>query len=335
MSQPPPVNDDSAPAAPAPAPEPISALAVLGLIAAVVVPAVGVVVSSVALGRTGPGKQRGRGLALAGVVMGAILTVLGTVVAVAAFRGAQAVVEQIPEPPPAPTFSLPSPPAPPDGPGDETDQETTDDLDIAVPSTFAELSADEWAEITRDPAAYEGDGVVLFANVDSFPTGDIATYFGQVSPVQPADEFELSDPVYFLDPEGVIPGVADGDVLRVDAVVTSREIAPGDPTPILVAVRAEAAELADLTGNVVLGPPEPTDVNNGTRIPVTITNNGDTVTGFIAEVVATSADGSTQYGTTPAIVDSLQPGQVGETEAFFFDLPPDAVFDVLSVQRTP
>ncbi len=82
-------------APPAPQPKGTDPLAVTGLVLAFLLPFVGLVVSIVALTRTGPRKRAGRGLAVAGTVLGALFTVAVAVAAVLLSLAAVGVAEEM------------------------------------------------------------------------------------------------------------------------------------------------------------------------------------------------------------------------------------------------
>ena len=67
----------------APQPQGRSGLAIAGFILAFLAPAIGFILSLIAVFKTGPGKARGRGLAVAGVIIGLVFTI-GGIVAIAA-----------------------------------------------------------------------------------------------------------------------------------------------------------------------------------------------------------------------------------------------------------
>lgn len=71
---------------PAPAAQGTDPVAILGLVFAFLFWPVGLVLSLIGLGRTGPGKRAGRGLAIAGTIVSVIAGIIGVVV-VAAFVG--------------------------------------------------------------------------------------------------------------------------------------------------------------------------------------------------------------------------------------------------------
>ncbi len=72
----------------------------------------------------------------------------------------------------------------------------------------------------------------------------------------------------------------------------------------------------------------------GGSVPVTVTNSGTVVYTYSVEIAATSPDGSVQYATASVFVDNLAPGQQAtDVAAFFEDVPADAVFTVVSVER--
>ncbi|GEM_PF-825733 len=91
---------------------PLSTAAVIGFVLAFLLAPVGLAISLFALGRTGAGAQRGRGLAVAGTVIGGLFTVflmIGTVNSIA--EDARLAAAPAPDAPAAPPPA--TPPAPP------------------------------------------------------------------------------------------------------------------------------------------------------------------------------------------------------------------------------
>ncbi len=74
-------------------PQTMSVMAIVGLVLAFVVPVVGIIVSAIALAKIGKNGQKGRGLAIAGLVIGLINTVVGIILLIAlvgaSFSGVQ------------------------------------------------------------------------------------------------------------------------------------------------------------------------------------------------------------------------------------------------------
>ncbi|MGF1647421.1 MAG: DUF4190 domain-containing protein [Kineosporiaceae bacterium] len=86
------------PPPPLPAPQGGTApLAVVGLVLAFLLPLIGAILSFVALGQTGSGKRGGRGLAIAGAVIGTLLTLGGVIALVVSFLVAGAAVQAVDE----------------------------------------------------------------------------------------------------------------------------------------------------------------------------------------------------------------------------------------------
>ncbi len=71
----------------------IAPLAIVGLVLAFLVPLVGAIVSLVALGQTGPTKRGGRGLAIAGTIIGFVLTIVTIAVIVGSVLAARAATD--------------------------------------------------------------------------------------------------------------------------------------------------------------------------------------------------------------------------------------------------
>jgi hypothetical protein len=69
-------------AAPAPQPQGTSGLAIAGLIFAFVIAPIGFILSLIAVFKTGPGKAKGRGLAIAGLVLSSLFVIGGIVTVV-------------------------------------------------------------------------------------------------------------------------------------------------------------------------------------------------------------------------------------------------------------
>jgi hypothetical protein len=78
-----------------------------------------------------------------------------------------------------------------------------------------------------------------------------------------------------------------------------------------------------------------TNLIGDTPVQVTVVNNSSGRSNYVIDLAAESADGGTQYDTTTAIVDNLDPGQTTTVDAIPFTtaLPDGAVVKVKTVQR--
>lgn len=74
-----------------------SVLAILGLVLAFLLAPVGLVLSVVALPRTGRGRQKGRGLAIAGIIVSTLNIILGIVIIAAIIQGVSTGSDQLRE----------------------------------------------------------------------------------------------------------------------------------------------------------------------------------------------------------------------------------------------
>lgn len=204
---------------------------------------------------------------------------------------------------------------------------------------FKALTADEWALIAKDPDAATGQAVVVFAEVTQFDSATgTETFRANAGATQPTGEYELETNTVFTGDEGALSAVTQGDVLKVYAVVDGSldyetQIGGETTVPQLSVQQIENVGFADITGDAVLGQAT-WDEYLGAEIPVTITNSGDKTYTYSVDVVAESPDGSTLYETGSAYVDNLAPGQSAQESATFFDdVPTDAVFKVVNVER--
>jgi hypothetical protein len=75
---------DSQTPPPPPQQQSTSVLAIVGFILAFIAPLIGFILSFIAIFKTGPGKAKGRGLAVAGTILGGLFTVIIVVIIVAA-----------------------------------------------------------------------------------------------------------------------------------------------------------------------------------------------------------------------------------------------------------
>jgi hypothetical protein len=71
---------------PIPAQAPLDTLAIVGFVLAFCCPPASIVCSAIALGRTGPGKNRGKGLAVAGLVIGVLALLASVPIVIVAIR---------------------------------------------------------------------------------------------------------------------------------------------------------------------------------------------------------------------------------------------------------
>jgi hypothetical protein len=87
----PPAGDPGYPPPAAPQQQGVSGLAITGLILAIFIAPIGFILSVIAIFQTGPGKKRGRGLAIAGVILSVVISV-GSGIAIAKFVADNATV---------------------------------------------------------------------------------------------------------------------------------------------------------------------------------------------------------------------------------------------------
>ncbi|WP_324013480.1 hypothetical protein [Microbacterium sp. JZ37] len=206
-------------------------------------------------------------------------------------------------------------------------------------STFGEVDAATWAAIAADANAHVGKQVIVYAEVtqyDSYTGADSVR--ANVGATQPGGEYEL-DVNTFLVAEDDAPfnGVVLEDVLKVHAVVSGAieyETTMGalEVVPALSVVAVEKVGYKDLTGDTVIGAPVWSGYGS-MELPITVTNSAAGPMSYSIEVVAESPDGSTQYDSGYVHVDNLNPGQSGTDNAFFMEIPQDAVYRVVSVER--
>lgn len=346
MSSSPPTYPNDAVAAPPPngsEQQPTSGLAIAGLVLAFVAPLIGLVVSIIAVVKTGAGKARGRGLAIAGVVISALGTLFWTAIIVAVVTGMSAYDDTTVIDSASDAEVVAEEAAPADEPaeaaaGQDAAVEPAD-AEVASVTEFAELSAENWEGLLRDPESRSGDGVVFYAEVFQYDTNTgTDAFLANAGPGQPAAEFELHDSVLVSLVGDSGTQIAEGDVLRVEGVVDGvldyeTLIGGNNSVPAVTAVTVEKVGYLDLTPDVALGEPVPAEYG-GADVELTVTNSGDVQYTYSVDIVAESADGSTQYETAYASVDNLAPGQQATVSASFFDdLPEDAVLRVASVER--
>lgn len=305
-----------------------STTAVLGLLLALVLPPLGLVLSAVAVRGTGAYRARGRGLAVAGVVLSGIGTSVWAVVLVAALAGGGTALDPVDEPVAAPPVTEPGPVQDAVTGGAATDP--------AAPA-FEAPTTDTWAELVRDPASHEGEEVSVHAEVFRLDR-DAGTLLVNAGPSQPSGGLELADPALVSAPAHGLDGLAAGDVVRVDAVVDGTRsyttVDGADGTVLaLRAVVVEPVGYLDLSRYVTTGPPTP-ERFGGVDVPVTVVNRGDVTYNYDVTVTATSPDGATTYATTSAYVDDLVADGTGEGVASFLEpVPADAVYGVTAVHR--
>lgn len=316
-----------------------SGLAVVGLILAFLVPIVGLVLSLVALGRTGERKAGGRPLAVIGTIVGGLFTLGGLLLVVVLALGVTAGdgIEREVEA----ASGVPAPEAgaaPAEGAGENGGDQPAD-ADVPPSESFVDVSTDEWSALVREPAPRVGDLVRFYAEVTQFDTNtgsDLLRANGGAT--QPSQEFELTDNVILAADAAVFDGLATGDVIRVEAQVQDPVeydtlIGGATTAPVFTVARVENVGFVDLTADVMLGA-YTADEFGGGSIAVSVTNSGPVPYSYSVDIVAVSPDGATQYDTTFASADNLAPGQTATVDASFFDdLPADAVFQVATVDR--
>ena len=94
----------------------------------------------------------------------------------------------------------------------------------------------------------------------------------------------------------------------------------------------EIDEIFDASDDVTVELGELTFDGFSSEAAVTITNISDETGSFWVTIVAESADGTTQLGSTSVIVNDLKPGQTAQETALFLDeIPADAVLSVSEV----
>lgn len=314
-----------------------STSAVLGLVFAFLLPVVGLILSIIGITKTGAGKAKGRGLAVAGLIISILGTLFWSFVIIAALAGIGAAVEEAGDT----VVVAPADEAAADveNPADAPVEDAGAEAPPADPSSFEALTPEAWAEIVRDPSAHEGDAISVFAEVFQLDANTGAEAFlANAGASQPAGEFELDDLAFVSAPGDGLAQVAEGDVIRVDAVIDGSQsydtLMGAENTVVsLRAVAIEQVGYLDLTPDITLGAAEPQEFG-GVDVPLTVVNSGDATYNYSITVTAVSPDGATQYATTSAYVDNLTPGQSAQESASFFeDVPEDAVYDIATVDR--
>lgn len=90
----------------------------------------------------------------------------------------------------------------------------------------------------------------------------------------------------------------------------------------------------DASGDVTLGEGYTEPALGWTKLPVSATNGSEERSNYSIEVNAESADGSMIYESGWVYIQNVSPGQTGVDEMLFVnDLPADAVFKVVTVER--
>jgi hypothetical protein len=202
---------------------------------------------------------------------------------------------------------------------------------------FAAIDRAGWDAIAADPEAAAGQQVVVYGVVEWFfsATGP-GVLQASVTTSQPADPAEGTGAVVRADP-ALLQDVQVGDVVQLHAQVTGTfggDSGATDGVPELQGLAVEEVGLRDLTADVVLG--APAVAGGGVNLPVTITNSGDVVMDYRVDVMATSADGTQNFGTITARGSMLAPGQVAQASVRFPGaLPAGVVYTVASVTRVP
>lgn len=206
-------------------------------------------------------------------------------------------------------------------------------------TTFAEIDGATWESIAKDANAHVGEQIIAYAEVIQYDSATGANSVRAfVGAGQPGNSSELTTNTFLVgDDASVFAGAVLNDVLKVHAVVTGileYETTAGgfEVVPELTVVAAEDVGFRDLTADATVGAPQWSGYGS-MDLPITVTNTAPTAMDFSIEVVAESPDGSTQYDSGTAYIESLNPGQSGTSEAFFFDIPEDATYRIVSVER--
>jgi hypothetical protein len=204
---------------------------------------------------------------------------------------------------------------------------------------FVPLDARGWAQIVKDPDGSSGMAIVVFAEVTQFDAATGREMFrANAGAEQPTVEFELVDNTIFVGDAAALDGVMAGDVIKVHATVDGAEtydtaIGGAATAPRLRVDSAEVVGFKDLSGDVVLAAAT-RDEFGYVSVPVTVVNSASKPMTYHIDLVAESPDGAQQISTATAYVENLAPGQSAAVTADFYEeLPPDAAFRVVSIDR--
>ncbi|GAA3231638.1 DUF4190 domain-containing protein [Oerskovia jenensis] len=213
---------------------------------------------------------------------------------------------------------------------------STQDVDL---TSFTAVDAAAWAQIAKDPEAYVGDKIVLYAEVTQFDAATGSDSFrAGTGAEQPSSPFELDVNTLLSGDRSILADVTVGDVLKVHAIVEGATtydtvMGGGMTAPVLEVAAVEDVGFKDLSGDVALGAPVAQEYG-GVTLALTVTNSSTVQMTYSVEIVAESPDGTSQLGTASAYAENLGPGQSAAVTADFYeDLPPDAVFRIASVDR--
>jgi hypothetical protein len=131
--------------------------------------------------------------------------------------------------------------------------------------------------------------------------------------------------------------VEAGDVVLVHAQVTGTfggTTAATNRVPERQGYAVEQVGYRDLSADVALG--AAVTGGGGVTVPVTITNSGDVTMEYRVDVMATSADGTQNFGTITARGTGVIAGQVAQVSVRFPGaLPSGVVLTVAGVTRAP
>ena len=120
-------------------------------------------------------------------------------------------------------------------------------------------------------------------------------------------------------------------VLSVFAIIGAVAVSSATVTAIDEAV-TEIDDILDASDDVTVELGALTFDGFSSEVAVTITNTSAETNSFWVTIVAESADGTTQLGSTSVVVNDLKPGQTAQETAFFLEeIPADAVLSVSEV----
>jgi len=112
---------------------------------------------------------------------------------------------------------------------------------------------------------------------------------------------------------------------------SSAPIAPG-ATPTRSVEKGIGSQ--DASGDVTLGPIKKSEFG-GVTVVVMAKNSSPKRSNYAVDLAAESPDGKTQYATTLAYIENVEPGQTAKDEAAFIeDIPANAKVVVQTVERT-
>ena len=120
-------------------------------------------------------------------------------------------------------------------------------------------------------------------------------------------------------------------MIAASAGKSSKSASTNSPTPTVAKGIGSADASGDVSG-AVLGQP---DTIGFRAVTLTVTNHSSKRSNYIIEMAIESPDGKTQYDTSMAAVNNLEPGQTTTPAAFPITktVPSDAVVNVKTVTR--